>query len=265
MQGMLEYIKIYTDGSKTQNRTSFAYYNSFCKIGKVFECNNLMSIFSAEILAIIYAVNSILINSWNSNKFLILSDSMSSLQAVSKKCLNASMNYLVYELRKAVKNVYNAGLTIEFCWVPGHSGILGNELVDTLAKSTENVSLCDFKVPQSDLVIFLKNNMIKRWSLYLEASRQIKGKWLADIAPEPSTKAWFERGSLFLGRHFISAICRLRIGHCKFPSHLNRLKLNNTAACTYCNNSVICDLDHIMFVCSKFNLQRLLFIGLSHH
>ncbi|KAI5633769.1 reverse transcriptase (RNA-dependent DNA polymerase) domain-containing protein [Phthorimaea operculella] len=141
------------------------------------------------------------------------------------------------------------------------SSVFSNELVDALAKSTENVLSCDFKVPHSDLVVFLKQNMLKRWTISLESSRNVKGRWLASIAPIPSTKAWYEKPNVYMGRNFITTICRLRIGHCRFPAHLHRLKLSDSPCCIYCSSD-ICDLNHLFFVCPHFSLQRLLLIGL---
>ncbi|XP_049869350.1 uncharacterized protein LOC126369100 [Pectinophora gossypiella] len=256
-----DYIKIYTDGSKTNNRTSFAFYDSSTKAGKVFSCNNMFSVYSSEILAIIYALKYISVNYCsNSFKFLILSDSMSALLALNNNCISNKCNYLIYELRNLITSLFNNNIVVEFCWVPGHSGILGNELVDALAKSSSNVAVSDsYKVPHSDLVLHLKTILLNRWTLALNSSRSVKGKWLAEIAPAPSTKAWFERASTYFGRRYISTMCRLRIGHCKFPAHMFRLKLAVSTSCQYCNLA-FCDLDHLIFNCKTFNVQRLLFI-----
>lgn len=259
-----DYVKIYSDGSKTDSRTSFAYYDSNNKYGKVFLCNEYFSIFSAEILAMIFACKYIKFNFVPSNvfKFLILSDSMSALQALQLKCISNSTNYLIYELRQLVYLLKNMNISVEFCWVPGHSGILGNELVDKLARFSENITFVDYKVPRSDLFKYLKDNLIKRWSVSLENSRLLKGKWHAEIVPVPSTKAWFEKSSC-PSRNFITSLCRLRIGHCKFPSHLHRLQLINDPSCKYCNFEH-CDLQHLFFDCKYFNIQRLLFICLCY-
>lgn len=256
------FVKIYTDGSKTLDRTSFAFYDSFLKIGKVFNCNQSFSIFSAEILAIVYALDYLLQNCYETHKrVLILSDSMSALQALCNKSISASTNYLIFTLKQSINRLQNRDVTIEFCWVPGHSGILGNELVDTLAKSSDNVMNCNYKVPYTDLTLFVKKLMLQRWTTYLDTSRNIKGKWLAEVAPVPSTKAWFEKYKTFPGRNFFTTLSRLRIGHCRFPAHLSRLNLNENATCKYCNNN-FCDLDHIFFVCPNFGISRLLFICL---
>lgn len=255
-----DFRRIYTDGSKTKHRTSFAFYDANVKIGKVFECLKYFSIFSAEVLALIYALMYIKNSSLNCKKFIILSDSMSALQALSSCKISANFNYLIYVLRGLVYDLLINGINIEFCWVPGHSGILGNEIVDSIAKLTENVEFSDFKVPYTDLYLFLKDIMLQRWMLSLASSRTVKGKWLAEIQPSPSTVAWFEKGDNYLGREFITSICRLRIGHCKFPAHLNRLNLLNNSKCKYCSFEP-CTLQHLFFDCQNFNLQRLLFIS----
>ncbi|XP_063535417.1 uncharacterized protein LOC134745332 [Cydia strobilella] len=256
-----DFVKLYTDGSKTKDRTSFAFFDSFLNIGKVFECSSYFSVFSAEVLGIIYALEHIRDNYITENKFLILSDSMSALQALKNKCVSASVNYLIYKLRSCLSSLLNRNITVEFCWVPGHSGIFGNELVDKLAKSTKNIQVCDLKVPQSDLVPFVKDLMIRRWNNLWSKSKEVKGKWLAEIVLAPSTKSWFEYQRKYVERAFITTMCRLRIGHARFPAHLFRLKLSDSAVCAHCNFNV-CDLEHIFFHCPLFNLQRLLFVAM---
>lgn len=255
------YIQLYTDGSKMQHRTSFAFYDSFLNTGKSYECNNNFSVFSTELLGLIYALEHINDNYCAKNKFLILSDSMSALQAIKNNNIRASVNYLILKLKSYVSSLCKRNIIVRFCWVPGHSGIIGNETVDKLTKSTVNIQTCNLKVPHSDLVPFVKQNMIRRWSNYLLVSRETKGKWLAEIVPQPSIKSWFETNKMFFERPFTSTICRLRIGHARFPAHLFRLKLSESASCVYCYHNN-CDLEHIFFQCPQFNLQRLRFIAL---
>lgn len=255
-----DFGRIYTDGSKTKTRTSFAFYDAVSNNGKVFECSNYFSIFSAEVLALIYALLYIKSNCYNCKKFIILSDSMSALQSLSSKKISANFNYLVYLLRTHVFDLlYKCNTIVEFCWVPGHSGIWGNELVDSLTKLTENAEFCNFGVPYTDLHSSLKSTMFLRWSISLNNSRNYKGKWLTDIQSVPSTTAWFEKSNVYLGRKFITCLSRLRIGHCRFPAHLFRLNLLNNSSCIYCSFEPS-TLDHLFFNCPVFNLQRLLFI-----
>ncbi|KAJ8704145.1 hypothetical protein PYW07_006799 [Mythimna separata] len=254
------FIKIYTDASKTSERTAFAFFDQIYNYGVVYRCNDYLSVFSAEMLAILHALQYVLKNfsNYTQSYFLILCDSMSVVNALCNKNINLSPHYTIYKIRSLVYELSIKNLFIEFCWVPSHSGILGNELVDKLAKSSYSV-ICNCPVSYTDLNDYIKDLMIKRWELSLAHTRQVKGKWLAEITPKPSTSSWFEKSTKFLDRQLITAICRLRIGHCKIPSHLYRLKLTDNESCIYCNYE-ICDLQHLFFDCKQFSVQRLLLI-----
>lgn len=81
-------------------------------------------------------------------------------------------------------------LTIEFCRVPGHSGILGIELVDTLTKSAYDVEFSNNNIPHSDFVILLRVNLINVGLCTSLVSFCLdKGKWLAENVAILSTKA----------------------------------------------------------------------------
>src|SRR5215469_12866884 len=95
---------------------------------------NCASILSAEIHAILLALR-LIANSKNT-KFMIFSDSLSSLQAISGN--QGRIKRDVLDVSEKLHRLSLSGKSVEFCWIPSHVGIRGNETVDVLAKRAIN-------------------------------------------------------------------------------------------------------------------------------
>jgi len=116
------YMKIFTDGSKYDTKVAAAavYENNICAS----RLPDKSSIFSAEIHAINLALN--LIKDHNGNKFIIFSDSLSSLIAIQNRLWD---NILVLETLEKIHNLTVNGKTVVFVWLPSHIGIKGMTLI----------------------------------------------------------------------------------------------------------------------------------------
>jgi ribonuclease HI len=124
----LDYTEVYTDGSKTDTSVAAAAVSG----GAVLEAslNKSSSIFSAELHAILLALNIARLSS--SNDFIIFSDSKSALQAMKNLWTDSPLVMRILELHTSI---INSGKTIVFCWLPSHVGISGNEAADRAAKA----------------------------------------------------------------------------------------------------------------------------------
>ena len=99
------------------------------------------SIFTAELLAILKAIEKIIQN--NNSKFLICSDSYSSLQSLK----SGDPNSLAHEI---YNKITSTDKTIEFEWIPSHREIPGNEAADTEAKLALALPIADISpIPTS--------------------------------------------------------------------------------------------------------------------
>ena len=87
------------------------------------------SIFTAEALALKLAVQHI--QSQTLQRTFIYSDSLSCLQALKNKNLKHS---IIREILHILTYLKEVGSQIEFCWIPSHIGIKGNEKADRIAK-----------------------------------------------------------------------------------------------------------------------------------
>ena len=99
------------------------------------------SVYSAEIFAIIQAFY--IIHASDCTKFVIFSDSKSSLQTLSQ---SDPINPFVCGLFKEYVKTLKAKKDVKFCWVPSHSGLPGNEKVDALAKEALTLEKVDMDI-----------------------------------------------------------------------------------------------------------------------
>ena len=74
-------------------------------------------------------------------RVLILTDSMWALTCLGD-CMAASVrNYLVFKIVHLVAGLADLGGEVRFMWVPGHVGIVGNEVADGVARAAGGPAL----------------------------------------------------------------------------------------------------------------------------
>jgi len=117
------YYRIYTDGSKSDHRVGAAVVHR--NKTRCVRLPNTASIFVADLYALVLAIDVVRRSKEN---FVISSDSMSSLQAISGFKFELD---LVQRIIKDYSALSKSGKTIVLCRIPGHVGISGNEKADT--------------------------------------------------------------------------------------------------------------------------------------
>ena len=222
---------MYTDGSKEDKRTAM----SFVCDDHEFSCriNDEASICTAELLAIEAAIEYI----WDSNdeEFMIITDSLSSLQALKSQKLN---NPIVSNILHMC-HYLSGHKDIIFCWVPSHIGIQGNERADVLAKAALDRTKQFYYIPYTDF----KYNI----SVYLDDILQ--GEWNINVTSklfevQPVIKRSFtpmER------RRDDVVLCRARIGHAYFT---NGYLLRGELRPMCCNTRLT--VRHVLLSCAKY-------------
>ena len=132
------FVPVYTDGSKTDNYVSSS------------------AVFPVEILKVNLPVHTSIVALKLAVQYIqrdaiqrsvVYSDSLSCLQALQNKKLE---NPVIREIIHIISYLQKVDTEIEFCWIPGHVGIKGNEKADEIAKEPITHKIYEIKVPFSE-------------------------------------------------------------------------------------------------------------------
>ena len=239
-----DYEKIYTDGSKSDDSVGVASVTGK-DFNKVFKARlpSCSSIFSAELKALQLALK--MVYQSKREKFLILSDSLSSLMAIQERKLDHP--YLV-DFFEQLSYLCKEDKDIVLAWVPSHVNIRGNEAADKAAKEALTEELPEhLKTKFSDLragaLSYIKGEWQAEWDKKV-------GNKLHRIQPDRS--ATLPRSCR--NRKEESVLSRLHIGH-TYTTHLFLLKRDKEAPmCVGCDEPWT--VEHILFGCWDFYETR---------
>ena len=123
------YQQVYTDGSKEDSKVGCVVISGNHSYMQRIPDDS--SVFTAEAKAVDLALDFIRTCDTN-NKFIIFYDSLSVLKAMNHtSSKNPQIQKLLEKCHKLLANK-----EIVLCWIPSHTGILGNEMVDQQAKAS---------------------------------------------------------------------------------------------------------------------------------
>jgi len=169
-------------------------------------------------------------------------DTDSRITIVSLK--NASNhNYFIEEIRNRLINLRSAKWTIEFSWIKGHAGNLGNELADRLAKdaaSDKDIPVVFDRIPKTTLYSELEDEATLKWQEEWERCNK------AAVTKQffPNVRDRIHRRITINPKFKALVTC-----HGKTKSYLYRFKIMENATCP-CNTEDQ-TLDHILNNCTR--------------
>lgn len=250
------YYTLYTDGSKGNDYVHAALYDPQKNFSQSFVLHECCSIFTAEAYAVYQALLRVR-EIHNCKYFLIVSDSLSMITAISNLTVAYKSNYILYFIKQIIYQHYLERIQIAFLWVPSHRGITGNEMADKTAYEGQNsvdVKIT-MKIPMTDYLQNVNQNINELWYKMWKKDQDTKGKWYGTIQESLPVRPWYDRLK-DASRDFITTINRLRFGHNTAPSHLARLNIIRSNICSFCESREG-TVSHLIFECQNFLLDRL--------
>jgi ribonuclease HI/L-rhamnose mutarotase len=158
------HLKIYTDGSVLETgEAGAAFVIPEFNISESYYLGKGYSIFSAELVGILMALNKISNLSISIFNIVICVDSMSALQALNSEC-PGERKEIILEIKNIIHGLITNGTQISFCWIPSHCGFLYNDWADRAAKfGALNVNAQTISMPLSckEIQNIIENKFVK--------------------------------------------------------------------------------------------------------
>ena len=237
------YHFLYTDGSRNSGGVGCAFVHGDMKYKT--KLNHLYSIFTAEAVAFLQAINYIRLNCLQ--KSVICVDSLSVLLALQG---GNSRHPLIIDSCDMLHSLKDDNFDCFILWVPAHCGISGNEVADAQAKQAATTPGLeeDYEVTLQEYVPFLRTAChVKFNQLWADYDRQT---CLKDIKPEAGQWA----SSTRVVRREEIVLCRLRLGHTRL-THSFILDHEARPECVQCDSYLT--VKHILIDCLMYaDLRR---------
>ena len=160
----------YTDGSKTEGGVGCAFVSNLTV--RSFSLPGHATVFTAELVAIHKALCFIDVSDCLNS--VIFTDSLSSLWALND--FN-TCHPILQDILFLLTSFGRTGKTVEFCWIPSHVGVAGNERADEAAKRAAGAQCTRFlPLPARDSFSVCSTYARQKWQGEWEDSGQSKLK-----------------------------------------------------------------------------------------
>ena len=251
-----EWIHAYTDGSAFKATQNAGYgvlihYPNGISESISGACGKICSNFEAEMFAVGHTVSHLneffRTNNKTPNNIVVFTDSQSILQALKQKANDCPQVQQILLSIDRFLTAFPVKLVLQ--WIPGHTGIPGNEKADKLAKKGSQDDQPNLQTPLKTAINMLKNNCREEWM-----NRWANGSTARTVFRHMTTTN--PKDNLkFLSRKDQSSIFRLRTQHAPLNNHLNRIGVIRSPLCPLCKTNKE-TTEHLLFECTHLTDLR---------
>lgn len=191
------------------------------------------------------------------------SDCLSALQAIKNFKFSCKCP-VICEIIYTITSLSFENINVYFAWVPGHSGVPGNEWADQLAKQSLTLPRinCEIGLSVAESFSLVKCHFVSLWQNRWDAS--VTGRAFYRFQPSVVCTKF---SSTTLSRKGEVVLFRLFSGHFPVNSYLHRINKHPDGNCDRC--LVPDTIEHFLLKCSRYNVSRvilfnrLLCVGIS--
>jgi ribonuclease HI len=212
-----------------------------------FKLSGYCSVFQAELLAILKALEFTNINLKKPINIHLCTDSQTAIKALEDP---RSTTKLIQQILSEAFIANTQRIKLSFSWIRAHNGSKGNELADKLAKegAIAHRSIDYELIPMSYIKRTIYNRNIEIWNTRWQSSQTGSStrKYFPTVYDRMIVKKTFTP-SYYLTQ-FIT-------NHGKFSNYLYRFKLRSDSFCPHCKG-IIGEAEHIIYECPVYQEHR---------